>query len=263
MRYFLVFLLAVIAPMAQAEPKAEFKRTLFPVGKYLVLNGTVYLTKGAENVSRPGQLGLLTGRRGLSGGLIQNGFANVTTLPNVTSSNGWIFEIDGKDLAKVSVGGTVSSGDAIDTLDLVADGKIGRDLERNAAYKGVLLYAADWVEIDGHIKRLWESNTATNYLINKDFRVVGSVLYATGYTGAGQLKVDGTASLNGNGGGTVGAVNVTTTANSDKTYSIRLADESVIAFSARHLCWRDGQFAGTAPDVIGEKRPKSCPAYDD
>lgn len=263
MRYLLIMCAALVASMAQAEPKAEFKRTLFPVGKYLVLNGTVYLTKGAENVSRPGQMGLLTGRRGLSGGLIQNGFANVTTLQNVTSSNGWIFEIDGKDLAKVSVGGTVSSGDAIETLDLAADGNISRNMNKNAAYKGVLLYAADWVEVDRHIKRLWESDMARNYLINNDFRVVDSVLYATGYTGGGQLKVDGTANLDGSGGGAVGSVKVKTTANADNTYSISLADESVIAFSARHLCWRDGQFAGTAPDVIGEKRPKSCPAYDD
>lgn len=249
------------AQTAYAEPQAAFKRTWFPVGKYLVLNGTTYLTKGAENVSRPGQMGVLTGRRGLSGTLIQNGFANVTTLSDVKSGNGWIFEIDSKSLAKVNAGGSVSGGEEIENLDLDLQAGGARNRNANEAYKGVLLYAADWVAIDRKIDALWKSNTASNYLTDEDFRVVDAVLYATGYKGDQQIRMDGSATFNANGGSTVGSVNVTAEADTSKTYSISLADQSVIAFSSRHLCWRNGNFAGTAPDVIGAKRPKNCPAY--
>ncbi|AUQ66099.1 hypothetical protein [Phaeobacter inhibens] len=262
MRKLILLLLAGLAQPVVAEPKAEFKRTFFPFGKYLVLNGSVYVTKGAENVARPGQLGLLTGRRGLSGRLIPNGFANVTALNDVNSGKGWIFEIDQKDLAKVSVGGDVSTGEDIAGLDLDADGTVTLNRNSNEAYKGVLLYVSDWLAVDAKIKKLWESGQARSYLINKDFRVIDSVLYATGYTGAGQISVEGAAAFNGTGSDAVGEVNVTTSVNASKTYKINLSDESVIAFSSRHLCWENGAFVGTLPDVVGEKRPKSCGAFD-
>ncbi|WP_264210218.1 hypothetical protein [Leisingera thetidis] len=262
MRALSLLLFFGLAQAAQAEPKAEFKRTFFPFGKYLVLNDTVYVTKGAEKVARPGQIGLLTGRRRLSGALIQNGFANVGTLPDVAAGKGWIFEIGRKDLARVSASGTVSTGEDIQGFGLEGDGAVAGNSLTSETYKGVLLYASDWLAIDTRIRKMWEEGSARNYLINDDFRVIDTVLYATGYTGAGELQLDGSAQLNGAGSGTVGAVEVTAAGNASKSYTINLSDESVIAFSSRQLCWRDGKFAGTAPDVIGERRPKSCPAFD-
>lgn len=223
-------------------------------GKYFVYNGTKFMTQGAEAISAPGQTGAKTGK-GVLGALFPNGFGHFGYTSAGGASQGTAFTVDGK---------IVASGAA--NVNLAASKKLTVDVEADTSvniaktYKGLFVKVNDWAAVIDELNMLAKTQPAGSAMFKKDFTIVDSVLYVTGYSAQSDVTLNGQVALNVEASKEL-TVTGTITGKGGKTDSLLLSDGSAIAYSLRHLCWQNRMVVDLAPDVIGKGRPRSCKKY--
>lgn len=245
-RLMLVLLACPVTPVLAEEVGSK--------GKYFVYNGTKYMTQGAESVSAPGQTGSVTGK-GLTGPFYRNGFGHYSYTHTGGVGTGTEFTITGTLVADGNADITLAAGKKLD-VGVSADTTV----DHSKSYKGLFVGVSDWSQVIDELNAAAGSAPAGSAIFKRNFRVVDSVLYVTGYSTETDVTLNGEVRLDlqpNNEVAVVGSV----TGSGQKTDSLVLSDNSTLAFSTRHVCWQDRKVVDVVPDVLGKVRPRDCKRY--
>ncbi|TCL09521.1 hypothetical protein BXY66_1571 [Shimia isoporae] len=223
-------------------------------GKYFVYNGTKFLTKGAQAVAAPGQTGRITGK-GLLGFFTKNGFAHYAYTSAGGTRPATEFEIDGSLLASGNVNVSLAAGDVAE-VGVEAEASI----DTNKSYKGLFVEVKDWPAVINELNDFAATQPDGSAIFNKDFRVISSVLYVTGYTDSMDIEFDGSVNLEVEPTDEISVVG-TVTGEGSRSSSFSLSDGSTVAFSLRHVCWNNKKIVDIVADVVGQSRPGDCDKY--
>lgn len=246
-RLFIFIAICLLAPFAHADDVGTN-------GKYFTYNGTKYMTKGAEAVSSPGQIGSVTGK-GLTGFFYPNGFGHIGFTTSGGAMSGTEFLVDGSILA-------IGNGN----LHLASAKKVNVEVDADATinvaktYKGLFVSVNDWAGVIKELNEIAKTKPAGSPIYKKNFRVVESVLYATAYSKDSKVTLNGKVKLELDAGKRL-TVSGTITGEAEKTDTLVLSDGSTIAYSMRHVCWQGGKIVDIVPDVLGKARPGVCKNY--
>ncbi len=224
-------------------------------GKYFTYNGTKFMTKGAEEVLSPGQTGKVTGK-GLIGFFYPNGFGHFGYTTSGGAKRGTEFAVNGSIVATGNAEVTLAAGDPLN-VGVDADASI----DRTKDYKGVFVRVDDWGEVIKELNEFANTQPSGSLVFKEDFRVIGAVLYVTGYTIDSNVTLNGEISLDVNAGDNLTVIG-TVTGEGEKSDSLVLSDGSSIAYSMRHVCWQNGEVVDIIPDVLGKARPNSCEPHE-
>lgn len=223
-------------------------------GKYFTYNGTKFMTKGAEEVLSPGQFGKVTGK-GLLGYFYPNGFGHFGYTTSGGATRGTEFSVNGSIVATGNAEVTLAAGDPLN-VGVNADASI----DRTKDYKGVFVRVDDWGKVIKELNEFAKTQSSGSLVFKKDLRVIGSVLYVTGYTIDANITLNGDISLDLDAGDNL-TVTGTVAGEGEKSDSLVLSDGSSIAYSMRHVCWQNGEVVDIIPDFLGKTRPNSCKPY--
>ena len=220
-------------------------------GKYFTYNGTKFMTRGAEEVSSPGQFGKATGK-GLLGFFYPNGFGHFGYTTSGGATRGTEFSVNGSIVATGNAEVQLAAGDPLN-VGVDADASI----DRTKDYRGVFVRVDDWGKVIKELNDFAETQPSGSLVFKKDFRVIDSVLYVTGYTIDSNVTLTGEISLDLDAGDNLTVTGIIT-GEGEKSDILVLSDGSSIAYSMRHVCWRNGEIVDIIPDVLGKARPNSC-----
>ncbi|MBT8153052.1 hypothetical protein KMP13_03930 [Epibacterium ulvae] len=206
------------------------------------------MTKGAEDVAAPGQIGRITGK-GVLGPLHRNGFGHIGSTQTDGTSLGTEFTIDGTLIAKGNAKVTLAAGEQAN-IGVAADTSI----DSTKVYKGVFVGVSNWDKVIEELNAVALAAPAGSAIFKRSFRVIDSVFYVTGYTSGTQVTLSGDVTLDLKANDQVSVVG-TIKGSGEKTDRLVLSDNSTLAFSMSHLCWQYQKVVDIVPDLVGKPRP--------
>lgn len=225
-------------------------------GKYYQINGDKYITKSAQSIKSPGQYGMVTGKQPIIGIFIRNGFGHEGYTSTGGVLSGTQYSVRGDLVAKLNGGVSLAVGSG-PNLSVEGDTSI----DSSKTYKAIHVSVNDWQKIYEELNKLADELPPGSNIFKKNFRIIDSVVYVTGYS------EDTTISFGTEVSGKLEppqgySVTASVSADGTKSDSLLLSDGSAIAFTMRHLCWNDdGMIVSAAVDIVGEGRPADCKRY--
>lgn len=224
-------------------------------GRYYVLNGSKYLTKDAQSIRGPGQYGRITGKQLFIGMFIRNGFDHEGFAETGGVLSGTSFDVNGSLVAKLSGGVNLAIG-----LGPTMAGKGDVNIDTNKSYKAIHVSVENWPLMYEEINKIASQSPSGSNIFKKNFRLIDSVVYVTGYSQNTAISFNNEVSANLE---TPQDYSIAASASVDgnNSSSLRLSDGSAIAYRMRHLCWENRVVVSTALDVVGAGRPIECKQY--